>query len=491
MRIIETRDIPLDKIVKYHPVRLEDKDLEKLGVEDLKIKKYAEKKKKTIEGIAKSFDKSGLLNAVIVREYYGKYQLLAGSLRVQAIQFTGTKEISAKIVEANDFEARAIGIIENYHRQGLLDIENEKAIYYLWKDEMNSFNNNKKVMSDWIGIPYDTLLSILKSGEEKEKEMKKEDQSKAIINATARDLKITRPLEKIDSKMRRELLEAKNKKKIELEPTVKVIKKASDNNVSKAVLKSIVDLISENKLNPHYADDFVKTVVQIPKEEEQKRFVENIKKEGRVDIDKIRNFVDTYNTSDPEIQKSLIEHEVDIGTDTLNVIKVSSPDIKEKLIKKEISLEDARELNKFHSIEARNQVFNEIKTIENHKKISQRVHEEDKKRNIEMRVKQQKDMEEKGNTQFKTSFDLEKERKIELEKSRDQRHDQAFLEKYQKLELDTLNVFSIFHPRKLKMDENKKIIIEKIKNLYNHYHHLLIEIGEIKNAKIIEVISKP
>lgn len=490
MRIIETRDIPLDKIVKYYQTRLDEKDLKNLGLEEQKIKRHAEKKKDTIEGIAKSFDKSGLLNSVIVREYDGKYQLLAGSLRVQAIQTAGTKEISAKIVEANGFEARMIGIVENYHRQDLLDIENEKSIYDLWKDEMKSFNNNKKTMSDWTGIPYDTLLMILKGGEEKDKEIERKDQSKAIINATAKDLKITRPLEKIDSKMRRELLDAKNKKKIELEPTVKAIKKASDNNVSKIVLTGVVELISEKKLNPHYAEDFVKTVVQIPKKEEQKQLIENIKKEEKVDIFKIKNFVDTYITSSPEIQKRLIENEVGFEIEMLDIIKVSPQDIKEKLIKKEISLEDAKELNKFHTEDARTQVFKEIKTIEKQKGISLRIHDEDKKRNIDMRIKQQQDMEEKGNTQLKTSFDLEKERKIELEKSRDQRYDQAFLEKYQKLEFETLNVFSIFHPRKLKMDENKKIIIEKIRNLYSHYHQLLIEVGEIKNAKIIEVMSK-
>lgn len=494
MRIIETVDIPIDKIIINYHIRLDKEELKKLGIEEQKIIRHDETKKGTIEGIARSLDKSGLLNSVIVREHDGKYQLIAGNLRIQASQIAGKKEISARIVEASDFEARIIGIVENYHRQNMLDIETEKAIYDLWKDEMKSFGNNKKMMSDWTGIPYDTLKTLLGGGEEKDREREKErkEQSEAIINATAKDLKITRPLEKIDSKLRRELLEAKSKNKIELAPAVKAIKKASDNNVSKAVLKGVVELISEKKLSPHYAEDFVKTIVQIPKEEEQKQLVENIKKEEKVDIYKIKNFVDTYVTSSPEIQKRLIENDIGIEAEVLYTLKVSPPDIKEKLIKREISLEDAKELNKFHTEDARVQVLKEIKTIEKHKEISLRIHDEDKKRNIEMRVKQQQEMEEKGNTQLKTSFDLEKERKIELERSRDQRHDQAFLEKYQKLEFDSLNVFSIFHPRKLKTDESKKIIIETIKTLYNHYHQLLIEVGEIKNAKIrdIEVISK-
>jgi hypothetical protein len=487
MKIIETKDIPLDKIIKYYQTRLDQKELEKLGLDDQKIKKNVEQKKQTIEGIAKSFDKSGLINSVIVREYGEKYQLLAGDLRVQACQISGRKEISAKVVEANDFEARIIGIVENYHRQDILDIEREKAIYDLWKDEMKSFSNNKRIMSDWTGIPYDTLKMILKGGEEKDKEKERKDQSKAIINATAKDLQITRSIEKIDPKLRRELLEAKSKKKIELGPTVKAIKNVSGNDLSKAVLKGVVELIAEKKLNPHYAEDFLKSVIQIPKKDVQKQFVENIKKEEKIDIYKIKNFVDTYVTSSPEIQKILIDNEIITETDVLDTLKVSPPDIKEKLIKKEISVEDAKELNKFHTEDARSQVLKEIKTIEKHKKISLRIHDEDKKRNIDMRVKQQQDMEETGNTRLKTSFDIEKERKIELEQSRDQRHDQAFLEKYQKLEFDTLNVFSIYHPRKLKIDKNKITIIEAIKGLYTLYHQLLIEVGEIKNAKNIEV----
>ena len=73
--------------------------------------------------MAISFEKSGLLNSVIVREIEGKYQLIAGDLRIQAFKITNKKEISAKIVEASDLEARIIGFVENYHHQDLMYIE--------------------------------------------------------------------------------------------------------------------------------------------------------------------------------------------------------------------------------------------------------------------------------------------------------------------------------------------------------------------------------
>lgn len=448
MRIIETVDIPIDKIVKNYQIRLDKEELKKLGIEEQKIKMCDETKKETIDGMAKSFDKSGLLNSVIVREHDGKYQLIAGNLRIQASQIAGKKEISARIVEASDFEARIISIVENYHRQDLLDIEKEKAIYDLWIDEMKLFSNNKRIMSGWTGIPYDTLKTILRGGEEKDIERRKEkkEQSQALINATAKDLKMTRRLEKIDSEMRRELLKAKVEKKIELGSIVKAIKSASDNNAPKEVLIGIARLVSEKKLNPHYAEDFAKTVTQIPEKEEQKQLVENIKKEETVDIYKLKNFVDTYTASPPDIQKKMMEKKIDI--------------------------EEAKIVNKFPTKEQRDQV------LEERKKISE-IKEKELIKHTEIRMKQAEEIQQDGYTKSGnfTKMDLDKMRKEYY--NGDDQVDKRTIDSYHDVMFKT-KLFQAATIKNMRLDENKRTITEIIWHVYEHCYTILVELGEIK-----------
>lgn len=520
MKIIDTRDIPIDKIIKFSfQLRFDKEKLERWGIDEQKIKTHEKNKKETIQGIEKSLDRNGLLNSVIVRESDGKYQLIVGDLRLQACQANGKKDISAKIVEASDLEARIISLAENYHRRDLIDIEKEEAVYHLWIDGKELFNNNIKIMSDWTGIPYVTLKMLLQGAEERHKEEEKEEgeQSKEIINSTAKDLKITRQLEKIDSESRKELLKAKFKKsisRIELEPSVKAIKSASEKNAPKEVLSGIAKLISEKKLNPYNAVDFAKTIAEIPKEEqkqlmkiiekeekvdisevkpvanaiknaseknaskevltgivrlvsekklnpnnaeefadivmqvskeEQVHLIENIKKEEKVDIYKVRNFVDTYNTSPPDIQKKLME--------------------------KKIEIDEAKIVSKFHTKEAREQIIEERKTISNLK-------EKELEKHTNVRAKQEEDVELSGDRKRLTKMDMEKIIK-EFEDS-DEQVDKRTIDSCREAASRIKKLFLSSTIKNMHTDTNRKDIIESIWQVYRHCHGLLLEIDEIK-----------
>ncbi len=404
MRIIETKDIPVDSIVKStFQSRFDKEKLEQHGIKKEKIEEIEKCRNERIEGMVRSFNMSGLLNSVIVREKDGKNQLIAGDLRVRALQKAGKKEISAKIVEATDSEARVISVVENYHREGLLDIEKEEGIYNLWKEDREElFGNKITIMSDVTGIQYDKLKVHISAGKErdKEKEKKEVEQSKAIINASAYDLQATRQLEKIDPNARRELLNARVNNNIsqkDLKLVVNTIKTVAK-DVPKDIVKGMANIVAEKKLNPKKIEEFAKTIVNAP----------------------------------PDIQKKMINK---IGTrDIANDNKVKHDEVKDKNV---INANKAKVKIDFDLRKERDTVQKEVKSVGK-------------------------------------------------EKTRDEKFEGVFIEKYQYLVEMTTSVLGVYHPRKMKTRDGRKSVIGLIEELFKLYEHVLMEIADIKDMEVVK-----
>ena len=115
--------------------------------------------------------------------------------------------------------------------------------------------------------------------------------------------------------------------------------------------------------------------------------------------------------------------------------------------------------------------------------MSARLHDNDINVNVELRKKQAEDIKNNGVTKIRTENDLKLEQKLKQEENYDERYDKAFLERYQKLGLDTNMVFMTYHPRKLKTVGGKKDVVKIIKSLYALYHHMLLDIGEIRKVE--------
>ena len=100
-------------------------------------RRFEEFDKEDIKQLSKSFEKSGLLNPIIVREKFTeedqinkktRYQLIAGKRRKKASELAGKKTIMARIVEADDIEVQIMSLAENYHRKDLSISEKENYI---------------------------------------------------------------------------------------------------------------------------------------------------------------------------------------------------------------------------------------------------------------------------------------------------------------------------------------------------------------------------
>jgi ParB family chromosome partitioning protein len=84
--------------------------------------------------LAESIRAEGLLQPVVVRKTGDRFQLIAGERRWRAFQLLKIKSIPARIVEASNASAAAIGLIENLQREGLNPIEEAHGYASLIRD---------------------------------------------------------------------------------------------------------------------------------------------------------------------------------------------------------------------------------------------------------------------------------------------------------------------------------------------------------------------
>jgi ParB family chromosome partitioning protein len=84
--------------------------------------------------LAESIRSEGLLQPIVVRRIGDKYQLIAGERRWRAFQQLKIKTIPARIVEASNASAAALGLIENLQREGLNPLEEALGFASLIRD---------------------------------------------------------------------------------------------------------------------------------------------------------------------------------------------------------------------------------------------------------------------------------------------------------------------------------------------------------------------
>src|SRR5476651_2180900 len=84
--------------------------------------------------LAESIRSEGLLQPVVVRQTGDKFQLIAGERRWRAFQQLKLPTIPARVVEASNASAAALGLIENLQREDLGPIEEAQGYASLIRD---------------------------------------------------------------------------------------------------------------------------------------------------------------------------------------------------------------------------------------------------------------------------------------------------------------------------------------------------------------------
>jgi len=108
--------------------------------------------------LAESIRSEGLLQPIVVRKHEGKFQLIAGERRWRAFQMLKIKTIPARVVEASNASAAALGLIENLQREGLNPIEEAYGYASLIRD----FDLTQEATSERVGKGRATVANALR-----------------------------------------------------------------------------------------------------------------------------------------------------------------------------------------------------------------------------------------------------------------------------------------------------------------------------------------
>lgn len=108
--------------------------------------------------LAESIRAEGLLQPIVVRRHGEKFQLIAGERRWRAFHLLKLKTIPARVVEASNASAAAIGLIENLQREGLNPIEEAYGYASLIRD----FDLTQESAAERVGKGRATVANSLR-----------------------------------------------------------------------------------------------------------------------------------------------------------------------------------------------------------------------------------------------------------------------------------------------------------------------------------------
>ena len=112
----------------------------------------------SIRGLAKSIDRAGLMQPVVVRRISSGFELVAGERRWRAFQSLGRREIPAIIREVDDRTAAEWAMIENLQREDLNPIERADGIAHL----LDQFSISQTEVAAQLGMDRATVSNLLR-----------------------------------------------------------------------------------------------------------------------------------------------------------------------------------------------------------------------------------------------------------------------------------------------------------------------------------------
>lgn len=135
--------------------------LQELNVEDVIPNPNQPRESKDLQGLqelAESIKEKGILQPILVRPKNGKFEIIAGERRYQAVKLLGFSKIPAIVLEIDDQEAYEISLIENLQREDLNPIEKAKA----FQNYLNTYKVTHEELAKRIGISRAEVTNLLR-----------------------------------------------------------------------------------------------------------------------------------------------------------------------------------------------------------------------------------------------------------------------------------------------------------------------------------------
>ena len=142
--------------------------------------------------LANSIEEHGVIEPILVRKTDGKYEVIAGGLRVRAAKEAGLRSVPAIIKEMTNEEARTESLIENIQRHTLNPLDEAEAFADLYQ-----YFKSSKAIAEMVGcsekrvgdaLKVKGLIETLKSrsGAAKTNDLLEKASTKSILSDVAR-----------------------------------------------------------------------------------------------------------------------------------------------------------------------------------------------------------------------------------------------------------------------------------------------------------------
>lgn len=112
----------------------------------------------SIEELAKSIEKYGVIQPIIVTQRDGYYEIVAGERRWRAAKKAGLKEMPCIVRENDERKNKEIALIENIQREDLNPIDKARGFRKLLDD----YGMTQQQLADTIGLNRSTVTNVLR-----------------------------------------------------------------------------------------------------------------------------------------------------------------------------------------------------------------------------------------------------------------------------------------------------------------------------------------
>ena len=190
--------------------------------------------KEEIDELTQSIKGMGLIQPIVVRKHGENYQIIAGERRWRALDNNGIGKIPCVVREDDDVDAKVTSLVENWQRQPVKTVENERFIVQLYNEGIKTKKfKSLRDMANKTGISQGTLSSIINSYKDRQ------TLSCSSENVSWRDIDRTKSL-KDHPETRKKLLQKHSEGKItalELENVSKELAEFSEQEQQKEILE--------------------------------------------------------------------------------------------------------------------------------------------------------------------------------------------------------------------------------------------------------------
>ena len=114
----------------------ESRELRELNISEVLPNRFQPRFKfeqDSLEQLAESISKFGVIEPVVVRQIGNKYEIIAGERRYKASKIAGKSTIPAIVVNLSDKDSEELALLENVQRKALNPIEEADIRCWLYK----------------------------------------------------------------------------------------------------------------------------------------------------------------------------------------------------------------------------------------------------------------------------------------------------------------------------------------------------------------------